>query len=216
MNFAAARHNMVESQIRPNRVTDEKLIAAFAKIPREEFVPRQFRGVAYVDEAVSLGEGRHLMEPMVLARLIQTAAPAAGDLALVVGCGTGYGAAILSHLVGAVVALEHDPGLAQQATQTLGTLGIDTVAVIAGALDKGCPDQAPFDVILFDGAVPEIPETIASQLAEGGRLVAIVAGSRIGKATLATRRRGVLASREVFDAGTPILPGFQRKSAFVF
>ena len=216
MNFAAARYNMVESQIRPNRVTDEKLIAAFAKIPREEFVPRQLRGVAYVDEAVSLGEGRHLMEPMVLARLIQTAAPAAGDLALVVGCGTGYGAAILSHLVGAVVALEHDPGLAQQATQTLGTLGIDTVAVIAGALDKGCPDQAPFDVILFDGAVPEIPETIASQLAEGGRLVAVVAGSRIGKATLVTRRRGVLTSREVFDAGTPILPGFQRKSAFVF
>ena len=216
MNFAAARYNMVESQIRPNRVTDEKLIAAFAKIPREEFVPRQLRGVAYVDEAVSLGEGRHLMEPMVLARLIQTAAPVAGDLALVVGCGTGYGAAILSHLVGAVVALEHDPGLAQQATQTLGTLGIDTVAVIAGALDKGCPDQAPFDVILFDGAVPEIPETIASQLAEGGRLVAVVAGSRIGKATLVTRRRGVLTSREVFDAGTPILPGFQRKSAFVF
>ena len=216
MNFAAARHNMVESQIRPNRVSDEKLIAAFAKIPREEFVPRQLRGVAYVDEAVSLGEGRHLMEPMVLARLIQTAAPAAGDLALVVGCGTGYGAAILSHLVGAVVALEHDPGLAQQATQTLGTLGIDTVAVIAGALDKGCTDQAPFDVILFDGAVPEIPETIASQLAEGGRLVAVVAGSRIGKATLVTRRRGVLTSREVFDAGTPILPGFQRKSAFVF
>lgn len=216
MNFAAARHNMVESQIRPNRVTDEKLIAAFAKIPREEFVPRQLRGVAYVDEAVPLGEGRHLMEPMVLARLIQTAAPAAGDLALVVGCGTGYGAAILSHLVGAVVALEHDPGLAQQATQTLGALGIDTVAVIAGALDNGCPDQAPFDVILFDGAVPEIPETIASQLAEGGRLVAVVAGSRIGKASLMTRRRGVLTSREVFDAGTPILPGFQRKSAFVF
>jgi protein-L-isoaspartate(D-aspartate) O-methyltransferase len=216
VDFAAARRNMVESQIRPNRVTDEKLIAAFAKLPREEFVPKRLRSVAYVDEAVPLGDGRHLMEPMLLARLIQTAAPAAGDLALVVGCGTGYGATVLAHLVGAVVALESEPGLAQQATQTLGRLGVDTVSVTTGALDKGCPDQAPFDVILFDGAVPQIPESISSQLAEGGRLVAVVAGSRVGKATLVTRRRGVLTSREVFDAGTPMLPGFERKSAFVF
>lgn len=216
MDFAAARHNMVESQIRPNRVTNAKLIEAIAKLPREAFAPKQLRGIAYVDEAVPLGEGRFLMEPMILARLIQAAAPAPGDLALVIGCGTGYDAAVLSHLVGAVVALESDPGLAQQATQTLSGLGIDTVAVVTDSLDKGCPDQAPFDVIMFDGAVPEIPETITSQLAEGGRLVAVIAGSRIGKAMLMTRRRGVLSSREMFDAGTPMLPGFERKSAFVF
>ena len=216
VDFAAARHNMVESQIRPNRVTDERLIDAMAAVPREAFVPKQLRGIAYVDEAIPLGEGHHLMEPMILARLIQATRPAAGDLALVVGCGTGYSAALLSHLVGTVVALESDPGLAQQATQTLGDLGIDTVAVVTGALDKGCPDQAPYEIILFDGAVPAVPEAVSAQLAEGGRLIAVIAGERIGKATLITRRRGVFTSREVFDAGTPMLPGFERKTAFVF
>jgi len=216
VKFEAARHNMVESQIRPNRVTDQRLIEAFATIPREAFVPKQLRGIAYVDEAVRLGDGRYLMEPMVLARLIQTAAPAPGDLALVVGCGTGYGAAVLSRLVGTVVAVESDPGLAQQATQTLSELGIDTVAVVEGGLENGCPDQAPFEVIVFDGAVPEIPEAISSQLAEGGRLVAIIAGVGVGRGTLMTRRHGVLTGRDVFDAGTPLLPGFEQKAAFVF
>ncbi|MGH6663066.1 MAG: protein-L-isoaspartate O-methyltransferase family protein [Rhodospirillales bacterium] len=216
MDFAAARHNMVESQIRPNRVTDERLIAAMATVPREAFVPKELRGVAYVDEAIPVGDGRYLMEPMVVARLMQEAAPTAGDLALTIGCGTGYAAAVLSHLVGAVVAVESDAALARQASQTLTGMGIDTVAVIEGVLADGCRDQAPFDVIFFDGAVAEIPESVSSQLAEGGRLVAIVAGNGVGKGMLATRRRGILTTREIFDAGTPLLPGFERKAVFIF
>lgn len=216
MDFAAARHNMVESQIRPNRVTDERLIAAMATVPREAFVPKELRGVAYVDEAIPIGTGRYLMEPMIIARLMQTAAPTAGDLALTIGCGTGYAAAVLSHLVGAVVAVESDAALAQQATRTLTGMGIDTVAVIEGVLADGCLDQAPFDIIFFDGAVREIPESVSSQLAEGGRLVAVVAGNGVGKGAQVSRRRGILTSREVFDAGTPLLPGFERKTAFVF
>jgi protein-L-isoaspartate(D-aspartate) O-methyltransferase len=123
---------------------------------------------------------------------------------------------VLSRLAGTVVAVECDPGLAQQAAQTLGGLGIDTVAVVEGGLENGCPDQAPYEVILFNGAVPEIPEAISSQLAEGGRLVAIIAGDGVGRGTLMTRRHGVLSGRDVFDAGTPLLPGFEQKSAFVF
>ncbi len=216
MDFAAARRNMVESQIRPNRVTDERLIAAMAAVPREVFVPKELRGIAYVDEAIPLGEGRYLMEPMIVARLIQTAAPTAGDLALIIGCGTGYAAAILSHAVGTVVSLESNAALARQATRTLADMGIDTVAVVEGALADGCRDQAPFDVIFFDGAVAEIPDSVSSQLAEGGRLVAVVAVAGGGKGVLMTRRRGILTSREVFDGGTPLLPGFQRRTAFVF
>lgn len=220
MDFAAARHNMVESQIRPNRITDKRLIEALATVPREAFVPKELRGVAYVDEAIPIGNGRYLMEPMILAKLMQAATPTAGDLALTIGCGTGYAAAVLSHLVGAVVAVESDAGLAQRATETLTGMGNDTVAVIGGALANGCPDQAPFDVIFFDGAIGEIPEAVSSQLAEGGRLVAVIAGDGVGegvgKGVLMTRRRGVLTTREMFDAGTPLLPGFERKKAFVF
>lgn len=216
MDFAAARHNMVDCQIRPNRVTDERLISALATVPREEFVSKELRGVAYIDEDLPLADGRYLMEPMIMARLMQEAAPTAGDLALTVGCGTGYAAAVLSHLVGAVVAVESNAALAQQATKTLTGMGNDTVAVFEGPLADGCPDQAPFDVIFFNGAVSQIPDKVSAQLAEGGRLVAVVAGNGIGKANLVTRRRGIISSREVFDAAIPLLPGFERKTAFVF
>ncbi len=216
MDYAVARHNMVESQIRPNKVTDERLISAMAKLPREVFVPKEFQGVAYVDEAIPLGDGRYLMKPMVTAKLIQAVQPEAGDVALTIGCGTGYGAAVLSHMVSTVVAVESDGGLAGQATQTLMDLGIDNVAVIHDPLEDGYADQAPYDVIFFDGAVAEIPDVISSQLAEGGRLVAVVAGEGIGGARLVTRHQGELSSRQEFDAGTPSLPGFERKAAFVF
>ncbi len=220
MDFDVVRHNMVESQIRPNRVSDDRIIAAMDRLPREAFVPADLQGVAYVDEAVPLGGGRYLMEPMILARLIQLASPGEGDLALVIGCGTGYGAAVLSNTVSTVVAVESDPVLAQQATETLAGLGIDTVAVIEADLRKGCPDQGPYDVIFFDGAVAEISEPISRQLAEGGRMVSVVTGDGPGpgpgKAMLTTRHAGVLSSLESFDAGTPALPGFGRQKTFVF
>ena len=220
MDFEMARLNMVEGQIRPHRVTDERLIGAMAQLPREAFVPAELQGVSYVDEAVPLGGERYLMQPMILARLLQSASPDEGDLALVIGCGTGYGAAVLSHAVSTVVAVESDPGLAQQATETLAGLGIDTVAVIKGELQKGCPDQAPYDVIFFNGAVAEIPDAISRQLAEGGRLVSVVSDPGSvpgpGKAMLATRRAGILSNLESFDAATPVLPGFDRQKTFVF
>ena len=216
MDFAAARRNMVDCQILPNRVTDQRLIEALGTVPREAFVPTEFKGVAYVDEAIPLSGGRYLMEPLVTARLIQAAEPKAQDLALVIGCGTGYGAAVLSHLAGTVVAVESDGGLAKEANQILSGLGMDTVAVMEGHLEKGYRKQAPYDVIFFDGAVADVLEAISSQLAEGGRLVAVVSTDGLGKARLLTWHHDQVSSREVFDAGTPLLPGFERSESFVF
>ncbi|NQU61859.1 MAG: protein-L-isoaspartate O-methyltransferase [Rhodospirillales bacterium] len=216
MDFDLARRHMVDSQLLPNRVTDERIIGAMARLPREVFVPAEFQGIAYVDEAVALDGGRFLMKPMVMGRLIQEALPQASDLALVVGCNTGYGAAIISHTVSTVVAVESDAGLAAKASETLTSLGIDTVAVIQGDLKKGCPEQAPYDVIFIDGAVAEIPDAISRQLADGGRLVAVVSKDGIGKAMLTKRHGDEIFSLELFNASTPYLAGFEPQKAFVF
>ncbi len=216
MDFAAARHNMVESQIKPNRVTDTLVMSALAELPRERFVPKAYQGIAYVDEAVEIAPGRHLMEAWVLARLLQAAEVGADDVALVVGCASGYEAAVTSAVASTVFALESDPDLAGQANEILADLSIDTVAVIDGALARGYARQAPYDVILINGAVPEVPERLTRQLAEGGRLVAIVGEGAYGKGTLVTRYGGALTSRHVFDAGTPSLPGFEKEAEFSF
>lgn len=218
MDYAQQRHNMVESQVRPNQVTDDRILDAMAELPREAFVAKAQRGIAYVDEALPIGNGRSMMEPMIVARLLQTAAVSPGDVALHIGCGTGYAAALMSKLASTVVAVESDAKLAAEATRVLADLSIDTVAVIDGPLHEGYPKQAPYDVIFFDGAVEHIPASISDQLAENGRLVAIVAqpGPGTGKAVLVSRHGGVLSRREVFNAGTPLLPGFTRPKAFVF
>jgi protein-L-isoaspartate(D-aspartate) O-methyltransferase len=216
MDYAAARYNMVESQIRTNNVIHEKLLDALRRIPRESFVPTEFHGVAYVDNPVPLYDGRYLMAPLVMARLMQESNPVSSDLALVVGCATGYGAAVLSSMVGAVVGLENDAGLATEATKILAELCIDTVAVIVGDLGNGYPDQAPYDVIYFDGAVSKVPEKISSQLAEGGRLVCILSNEGIDSAVVVSRHNGHLSTRTVFDCSSPLLPAFKREKEFVF
>ncbi len=217
VDFAAARSNMVESQIRTNKVTDPHLLDAFETIPRERFVPEPLRGIAYVDEDVALGGERFVMEPMVLAKLLQAAGPGPGDVALDLGCGSGYATAILSRLVATVVALEVDAALAAAANQTLGELEIDNVVVVEGQLTEGYPKQAPYNVILLNGAVSEVPLAIADQLAEGGRLVTVVSvGAGLGRATLMRRDSGVISSRILCDAAVPMLPGFEAAPGFVF
>lgn len=216
MTFSAARHNMVESQLRPNRVTDEELLAAFEAIPREVFVPEHLRGVAYVDDDLDIAPGRYLMEPMVLGRLLQAAAPRREEVALVVGCGTGYSSAIMARLANTVVALESDTALAAQAAQTLADLSVDNVVVLEGALVEGHAAQAPYDIVLIDGGVEEMPEAIERQLAEGGRLVTVMRRSAVGHAMLMTRLGGVVSRRILFDAAVPTLPGFVPAPGFVF
>lgn len=215
-DFAAARHNMVENQIRTNKVTDSSLIGALSELPREVFVPERSRSLAYVDEDLAIGAGRYLMEPMVLARLLQTAEPLAEDVALVVGSGSGYSVAVLARLCTTVVAVEENAELGAQSGQTLTGLDIDNAVVIEGSLTEGYPKHAPYDVILIDGAVETVPGALLDQLAEGGRLVTVLLERGVGRGVLVSRRGGVNSRRVIFDAATPLLPGFERTVGFEF
>jgi len=216
MDHAAARHNMVENQIRTNRVTDPLVIEALSALPREVFVPEPLRGIAYVDEDLALGNGRYLMEPLVLALLLQAAEIGPDDIVLEVGCATRYGAAAIARMAATVVALDSDAALAGHAERALAELDITNVAVVTGPLTDGYPRQGPYDVIVFGGAVSEVPDGITGQLAEGGRMVAVVSDGDIGRGTLFGRRAGIVSRRALFDAGTPILPGFEKAPSFVF
>lgn len=216
IDYTAARANMVESQIRPNKVTDGAVVHAFLDVPRERFVPPELRGVAYVDEDIPIAPGRYLVEPMVLGRLLQFAAPRRSDVALEIGSGTGYGTAVLARLAGSVVGIESDPELLRRATENLAGLGVENAVVTAGEFLEGCPKQAPFDIILFSGAVGRVPQAIEAQLAEGGRLLAVETGEGIGRAILCRRTGGAVSRRIIFDAATPLLPGTALKREFVF
>jgi len=216
-DYAAARRNMVDSQLRTNRVTDAGILAAMGEVPREAFVPSHLSGVAYVDEDISIGHGRSLMEPMVLGRMLQSARIQPSDMVLDIGCATGYSSAVVARLAATVIALEDDSVLARTAEDNFAKLRIDNVAVMRGELRAGCPRQSPFDVILIQGAVGEIPQTITAQLGEGGRLLAVVAPpDRTGRATLALKTAGIVSHRELFDAATPPLPGFELVTGFRF
>lgn len=208
---------MVDSQVRPNKVTDFAVLEAMLAVPRERFVPAHLHGVAYVDEDVPLGNGRFLVEPMVFGRLLQMAAIEPEDIVLDVGCATGYASAVMARLARSIVALEEDRAWTQRAAANCRELGLTNVAVVDGPLTAGYPPRAPYHVIIFGGAVSAIPPEISSQLAEGGRLLAVVKpDSGMGKAVLVTRLEGVLAQRIIFDAGTSMLPSFAPRPGFVF
>jgi protein-L-isoaspartate(D-aspartate) O-methyltransferase len=217
-DFALARRNMIDGQLRPNKVTNTALLAAVGELPRERFLPEAVRSVAYADEDVPLGGGRYLMEPMVLARLIQTLQPQPDDRALVVGAGRGYGAALLARLVKSVTALESDPALAAAGAQITKDLGLDGIQWVAGKLELGAPAAAPYDVVLIEGAVRQVPQAIFEQLAEGGRLAVTVSGppGALGVAQIFVKDGGVTSGRPLFEAGTPPLPGFAPPPRFTF
>ena len=218
MDFAAARYNMVECQVRPNRVTDTAVIEAMSAVPRELFVPEARRSIAYMDEALRVAPGRWLMEPMITGQLLQMADVRSGDVALIVGCATGYSAAVLSRLACTVVALECDPALAASAAALLSQLGADNTVVETGDLQQGHAKQAPYDLVFFDGAIAEVPSAYEAQISSGGRLLAVVSqgDNRMGRGTLFTCHGGRMTARDQFDAGTPFLPGFARQPTFTF
>jgi protein-L-isoaspartate(D-aspartate) O-methyltransferase len=217
-DFALARRNMIEGQLRPNRVTNAQLLAAIGELPRERFLPEATRSVAYADDDVPLGNGRYLMEPMVLARLIQTLQARPEDRALVIASGPGYGAALLARLVHSVVAVESDPALLAAAERTATELGITGIRQTTGKLEQGAAASGPYDVILIEGAVQIVPQTIFDQLAEGGRLTTVIAGTpgASGVAQLFMKEGGMASGRPLFDSGTPSLPGFAPAPRFTF
>ncbi|MGE0213083.1 MAG: protein-L-isoaspartate O-methyltransferase [Parvibaculaceae bacterium] len=222
VDFSIQRLNMVESQVRPNGVTDARIIAAMGSIPRERFVPEGRRAIAYMDEEIIIattptGRRRYLIEPMVLARLLQLAALKPTDILLDIGCGTGYSTAVAAALAESVVAVEENAGLAQIAGETLSELGIANAAVVQGPHAQGLPSEAPFDVILINGRVPAVPQALVEQLKPGGRLVAVVGTGPVSRATLVRQTSEGQSSVSDFDANVPDAPGFEiPQQGFVF
>jgi protein-L-isoaspartate(D-aspartate) O-methyltransferase len=216
IDYARARSNMVQNQLRPNRVDDPNVLNAMAEVPRERFLPKVLRGVAYADEDLPLPDGSWLIEPRVLARLIQAAAVNPEDVVLVIGCTTGYAGAVLSRLAGTVILLEA-PAAVERVEALLDDLGVDNVVVVASEDPAGGhPSQAPFEVILVVGSVPDVPPALFEQIGENGRIVAVLDDGRIGKATLFTKLHGVVGRREICDAQTPPCLGLQPRPRFAF
>ena len=215
-DFAAARRSMVDSQLKPNQIVDQRVAQAMAEVPRELFVPETLAAVAYVDEDLPIAPGRFLMEPIVFARLLQAAAIGPNDIVLDLGCGTGYSTAVLARLANAVVAIEPDPDLRARAETVMAKIGADNTAIVDGDLTIGSPDQGPFDVIFLNGAAEQIPDGLVDQLADGGRLVAVQVRNGVGKTTVFERQGDLVGARELFDAAIPVLPGFASRPGFVF
>lgn len=217
VDFSALRTKMVDGQVRPNDVTDLRIIDAMGEVARENFVPDDQKPLAYLDRDLPLANGRSarvLIQPMVLARLLQYASIKPTDKALEVGTASGYGAAVLARLAGSVVALEEDSNLAAAARRQLA--GLANVAVVEASLVGGAPDAAPFDVILFNGAAATFPNAIAGQLAKGGRLLLVEEGGSAPRAKLYTRDDGGVSGRALFNASVPVLPGFEAVETFAF
>jgi protein-L-isoaspartate(D-aspartate) O-methyltransferase len=215
--LADARGHMVDSQLRPNKVSDPRILRAMRTLPRERFLPAALQPLAYADEDVPLAKGRVMMEPMVLARLLQTAAPVAGETVLVVAAGAGYGAAVLAACGTRVTALEEDPDLLAQAHAILMEIA-PGVTVVSGPLAAGWPASAPYDVILIEGAVGAIPPAVVQQLrVDGGRLVGVLTGpDGTSQAVLGEATSSGLRTTPIFDCATPLLPSLVPAAEFVF
>lgn len=218
--FSTARQYMVDGQVRPSDVTDDRILEAMLTVPREVFVPADKQALAYLDLDLDVAEGgaakRCLITPALLAKMLQAAEIKATDRVLVVGCATGYAAAIVARFAGEVSATESDPALAGKASAAFAQLGIQNVAVKTAAAADGDAAGAPYDVIVLNGATEIVPTGLFGQLKEGGRLVGVFGLTPPQRATLVTHSHGDFGHRELFDATAPVLPGLERVPAFVF
>ena len=218
--FSTARQKMVDGQVRPSDITDIRIIDAMLAVPREAFVPENQRALAYLDLDLDVSGGasakRFLIKPVVTAKTLQAAEIKDTDNVLVVGCATGYAAAVAAKLAGQVTATESDPSLATKATAILAQIGLGRVTIKAAPAAEGDMAQAPFDVIILNGATEITPERLYRQLKEGGRLVGVFATTQPPRATVVTHSHDDFGHRALFDATVPVLPGLERLPAFVF
>lgn len=213
-DYKARRTMMVDTQVRPSDVTKFPIIDALLTVPREAYLPKALREAAYIGENISLGGGRVLLEPRTLAKMLDGLDIQPTDLILDVGCTYGYSAAVLAQLADAVVAVEQNEDMATIAQETLSANDVDNAAVVDAPLSKGAAKHGPYDVIVVQGAVQEIPQLLTDQLKEGGRMAAIFMEDALGVVRLGYKIDGAMNWRFAFNASAPILPGFERAQEF--
>lgn len=221
MNYELAREKMVDNQIRPCDVTDHALLKALLSVPREAFFADDLRDLAYLDRDISLGkiitgkDDRFMLNPAMLAKMIQLCQTQSDDVVLLIGAGSGYTAGIFSMLASSVVAVEEDLEVAAYASNRLEQLGYDNVAVLNGPLGAGWEREAPYNVVFVEGSVETVPQQWIDQLADGGRLIVCKGQGNAGQAHVWTKRRGVVGDVAYFNCAAPVLPGFNRQAEFV-
>ncbi len=213
-DYAARRTTMVDTQVRPSDVTKFPIIEAMLTVPREEFVPEDKREAAYVGENIDLGQGRVVLEARTLAKTLDALEIHSDELVLDVACGLGYSSAVISRLAEAVVALEEDADMAEEAQIALSRNGADNVIVHQGALTEGAAKHGPYDVIILQGGVAHLPQALGDQLKEGGRIACLFLEGSVGIVRIGYKIDGQLNWRFAFNAGAPVLPGFEKHAAF--
>ncbi len=217
MDFEIGRRTMVDSQIRPNDVTDPAIVRAFLTVPREAFVPKSRKSIAYCELEIETSDGRALWTPRDTAKLIKSLEPKPGDVALVIGAGAGYEAALLAQLTETVIALEDSEEQVKRLSQKLSNLGIDRAVAIEGQLTEGLAAEGPFDCIVICGMVEHVPEALTAQLAEGGRLACVIEIDKaLGRGRVYRRSGEVVGHRDTFDATPPRFDSFSRPEVFTF
>lgn len=215
-DYQTRRTLMVDTQVRPSDVTKFPIIDALLTVPREDYVPTGLRDAAYIGENLDIGGGRVLLEPRTLAKMLDAADVEPTDVVLDLGCGLGYSTAVLAHMAEFVVAVEEDAELAEEAQHNLSTSGIDNAAVFAADLAEGAAKNGPYDLIMLQGAVEVVPQTLVDQVKDGGRIVAIFAEGALGVVRVGHKIDGVMNWRMVFNAAAPVLNGFRKEVAFTF
>jgi protein-L-isoaspartate(D-aspartate) O-methyltransferase len=212
-DFEQMRRAMVASQLRTTGVADARVLAATGAVPRERFVPADRLAAAYADALVPLGGGRELNSSLATARLLSEAGPRGRERALVVAAATGYGAALLAELVASVVAVEEDPRLFAAAREALAGTGVE---LVQGPPAAGHAEGAPYDLILIDGAVQSVPQSLIDQLADGGNLVTAIVDRGITRLAHGRKVDGAFGYHVFADAAAAILPGFGAPRTFSF
>jgi protein-L-isoaspartate(D-aspartate) O-methyltransferase len=215
-DYALRRRTMVDTQVRPSDVTKYPIIEAMLAVPREIFVPAGRREAAYIGENLPIARGRVMLEPRTFAKMLDALDIRVDELALVVGTGLGYSAAVMARLAQAVVAVEEDETFAAEAEASLAEIGADNVAVVHAPLGAGAAQHGPYDVILVEGAVEELPAALMAQLKEGGRIACLFADGPLGVCRIGYRVGGGMSWRDAFNASAPVLAGFARQPDFVF
>ena len=215
-DYAALRLNMVEAQVRTNDVTEIRIHDAMREVPRERFVPTARRALAYADVPVEIANGRYMLDPRSFAKMLQLADFSGNEIVLDVACGTGYSTVVLARLAKYVVGLEQDADLVRIASDLVPQLGAVNATVVQGGLTEGFAGKAPYDVIMINGAIEQVPDSLTRQLTDGGRLIAIVQDGPRGRGQIFVREHGGISGRAAFEATVPALTGFRKVVGFVF